>query len=89
MAMRNARDTGTYPQSLIDDPDFLREIVERAEQALLGTEMLAHLGAEPGVAERPHVAQNCQTFDDSRCPHCLKNEPIIGYSYCINELRFR
>jgi len=33
--MRNSSDPGTYPQSLIDDPDFLREIVERAVQAVL------------------------------------------------------
>jgi len=46
MAMRNSSDPGTYPQSLIDDPDFLREIVERAVQAVLEAEMSAHLGAE-------------------------------------------
>ena len=46
MAMGNSSDPGTYPQSLIDDPDFLREIVERTVQALLETEMSAHLGAE-------------------------------------------
>jgi putative transposase len=32
--------------ALTDDPDFLREIVERTVQALLETEMTAHLGAD-------------------------------------------
>jgi putative transposase len=32
--------------ALTDDPDFLREIVERAVQAVLETEMTAHLGAD-------------------------------------------
>jgi putative transposase len=32
--------------ALTDDPDFLREIVERTVQAILETEMTAHLGAE-------------------------------------------
>jgi transposase-like protein len=31
---------------LLDDPDFLREIVERTVQAILDEEMSAHLGAE-------------------------------------------
>ena len=46
MARRNGSDLGTYPQSLIDDPDFLRELLERTGQAMLETEMSAHLGAE-------------------------------------------
>jgi putative transposase len=32
--------------ALTDDPDFLREIVERTVQAILETEMTAHLGAD-------------------------------------------
>ncbi len=32
-------------QALIDDPDFLRELVERTVQAILEAEMTAHLGA--------------------------------------------
>jgi hypothetical protein len=35
---------GTAP-TLIDDPDFLRALVERAVQAILEAEMTAHLGA--------------------------------------------
>jgi putative transposase len=46
MAMGNGSDRGVAAQTLIDDPDFLREIVERAVQAILETEMSAHLGAE-------------------------------------------
>lgn len=32
-------------QALLDDPDFLRELVERTVQAILEAEMTAHLGA--------------------------------------------
>jgi transposase-like protein len=46
MAMSNGRDRGAHAQSLIDDPGFLREMIERTLQALLETEMSAHLGAE-------------------------------------------
>jgi putative transposase len=38
--------TAVAQAALTDDPDFLREIVERTLQALLETEMTAHLGAE-------------------------------------------
>ena len=46
-----AKGNGTGVQAvaqaaLTDDPDFLRAIVERTVQALLETEMTAHLGAE-------------------------------------------
>ena len=46
-----AKSNGTGVQAvaqaaLTDDPDFLREIVERTVQAILETEMTAHLGAE-------------------------------------------
>jgi transposase-like protein len=33
------------PQALLDDPDFLRALVERTVQAILEAEMTAHLGA--------------------------------------------
>jgi transposase-like protein len=46
MAMSNGSERGGVAQTLIDDPDFLREIVERAVQAVLDAEMSAHLGAE-------------------------------------------
>ncbi len=46
MAMRNGSDLGTRPQSVIDDPEFLRGLVERTVQAILDAEMSAHLGAE-------------------------------------------
>lgn len=46
MAMRNSSDHGDRPQSLVDDPDFLRGLIERTLQAMLETEMSAHLGAE-------------------------------------------
>jgi transposase-like protein len=46
-----AKGNGTSVQAvaqaaLTDDPDFLREIVERTVQAILEAEMTAHLGAE-------------------------------------------
>jgi transposase-like protein len=46
MATSNGSERGVAAQTLIDDPDFLREIVERAVQAILETEMSTHLGAE-------------------------------------------
>ncbi len=46
MAEANGRDRGTLAQALLlDDPGFLRGIVERAVQAILEEEMTAHLGA--------------------------------------------
>ncbi len=46
MAMNNRRDRSGAAQTLIDDPDFLRGLIERTLQAMLETEMSAHLGAE-------------------------------------------
>ena len=40
-----ATEHGTATGALLDDPDFLREVVERAVQAILEAEMTAHLGA--------------------------------------------
>src|SRR5215204_4288588 len=46
MAERNGSDrTGLAQAILLDDPGFLRGIVERAVQAILEEEMTAHLGA--------------------------------------------
>ncbi len=46
MAEANGSDRGTLAQALLlDDPGFLRGIVERAVQAILEEEMTAHLGA--------------------------------------------
>ena len=46
MAERNGRDLADVAQAvLLDDPGFLRGIVERALQAILEEEMTAHLGA--------------------------------------------
>jgi putative transposase len=47
MATRNGTRVKAVAQAaLTDDPDFLREMVERTLQAILETEMTAHLGAE-------------------------------------------
>ena len=46
MAMGNGSDRGVAAQTLIDDPEFLRGLVERTVQAILDAEMSAHLGAE-------------------------------------------
>ncbi len=47
MTMADRTDRAGLTQAvLLDDPDFLREIVERTIQALLDDEMTAHLGAE-------------------------------------------
>ncbi len=43
--MGNGSEHGAARQSLIDDPDFLRGLVERTVQAILEAEMTAHLGA--------------------------------------------
>jgi len=46
MAEANGSERGTLAQAiLLDDPEFLRGIVERAVQAILDEEMTAHLGA--------------------------------------------
>src|SRR6476661_4194069 len=46
MAERNGSERVGWVQAvLLDDPDFLRGIVERAVQAILDEEMTAHLGA--------------------------------------------
>lgn len=46
MAEADGRDRGTLAQALLlDDPGFLREIVERTLQAILEEELTAHLGA--------------------------------------------
>jgi putative transposase len=46
MAKRNGSDLAGVAQALLlDDPDFLRGIVERTLQAILEEEMTAHLGA--------------------------------------------
>ena len=46
MAERNGSDLAGVAQAvLLNDPDFLRGIVERALQAVLEEEMTAHLGA--------------------------------------------
>src|SRR5687768_3846383 len=46
MAERNGSERAGLVQAiLLDDPDFLRGIVERALQAVLEEEMTAHLGA--------------------------------------------
>jgi putative transposase len=41
----NGSEQPGFGQSLVDDPDFLRDLVERAVQAILEAEMTAHLGA--------------------------------------------
>jgi transposase-like protein len=41
---------------LIDDADFLREIVQRVLQEVLEAEMTEHLGAAPTNAPRPEKA---------------------------------
>lgn len=47
MAKSNGTGVNAVAQAaLTDDPDFLREIVERTVQAIRETEMTAHLGAE-------------------------------------------
>ena len=47
MATSNGTGTKAVAQAaLTDDPDFLREIVERTVQTILETEMTAHLGAD-------------------------------------------
>lgn len=47
MAMTDGTERGSWTQAaLVDDPDFLREIVERTLQTILEDEMSAHLGAE-------------------------------------------
>lgn len=47
MAERDGRgETGLAQALLLDDPEFLRELVERALQTVLEEEMTAHLGAE-------------------------------------------
>ena len=43
--MGNGSEHGAARQSLIDDPDFLRGLVERTVQAILEAEMTAQLGA--------------------------------------------
>jgi len=45
VAMRNGSEHAASGQSLLDDPDFLRDVVERTVQAILEEEMTAHLGA--------------------------------------------
>src|SRR5215212_11122725 len=40
-------DAQTVQEILLDDPDFLHEIVERVLQELLEAEMTEHLGAAP------------------------------------------
>jgi putative transposase len=39
--------TELVQEVLLDDPGFLREIVERVVQELLEAEMTEHIGAEP------------------------------------------
>jgi len=46
MAVGNGNDRSVAAQTLIDNPEFLRTLVERTVQAILETEMSAHLGAE-------------------------------------------
>ncbi len=38
---------GLVQEVLLDDPGFLREVVERAVQRILQTEMTEHVGAPP------------------------------------------
>lgn len=45
MAVGNGSERTASGQALIDDPDFLRELVERTVQTILEAEMSAHLGA--------------------------------------------
>ena len=40
-------DAGLVQEVLLDDPGFLREVVERAVQRILQTEMTEHVGAAP------------------------------------------
>lgn len=57
MATGNGREQPTASQALVDDPDFLRELVERTVQAILEAEMTAHLGAaryERGAGRTGH-----------------------------------
>lgn len=43
--MTDGRDESVCAQALLDDPDFLRGLVERTVQAILEAEITAHLGA--------------------------------------------
>jgi transposase-like protein len=45
VATTKGNEQPTAAQALIDDPDFLRALVERTVQAILDAEMTAHLGA--------------------------------------------
>ena len=45
MATDNGRDTRPATQALVDDPDFLRELVRTSLQTILEEELTAHLGA--------------------------------------------
>ena len=48
MAARDGRELGAAAQAaLLDDPEFLRGLVQEAVQAILEAEMAAHLGAGP------------------------------------------
>jgi transposase-like protein len=48
MAKHDGRGLGTAAQAaLLDDPEFLRGLVQEAVQAILEAEMAAHLGARP------------------------------------------
>ena len=48
MATHHGTNTDERPQAaLLDDSDFLRQIVERSLQQVLEAEMTAHIGAEP------------------------------------------
>ena len=40
-------EAGTAQEVLLDDPSFLREIVERVVQQILEAEMTEHIGASP------------------------------------------
>ena len=48
---------GTAQEVLLDDPGFLREIVERVVQQILEAEMSEHIGAAPYERAQGRIPQ--------------------------------
>jgi hypothetical protein len=77
MAKDNRRISEELMQGvLIDDPTFLKEIVERMLQELLEGEMTRHLGAGP-YGERTSTGTGGDRFSELTDPAC-RTEPSRG-----------
>ncbi len=71
-------DAGLAQEVLLDDPDFLRRIVERVVQQMLEAEMTEHIGAAPYERSATRTGQR-----NGYKPRALRTR--VGWRRCLKD----